>query len=189
MAKKISGSVGKGGKNKPKDVLTVQKLLNGRANKAGYRKLGEDSQIGPKTTVAIGKFQKHIMGMNRPDSRVDPGGKTMLALSSGPSKPPEKEKPPKDDKQEQKGGAGCLVKARVVCATASRTKRPVQGADVKLANKKAKTKTNGDFTIKVKPGRHKIEVLKRGFKHRPCEIRAIDGGTVSGIVIELVPDE
>ena len=84
MAKKISASVGKGGKNKPADAKTVQELLNPFASKAGFTKLKIDSDCGPKTIGAIGKFQKSVVAMTRPDSRVDPNGDSFKALVAGP---------------------------------------------------------------------------------------------------------
>ena len=86
MAKKISGSVGKGGKNKPADVIAVQELLNGFAKKCGFKKLDVDGLIGPKTNTAISAFQKNSLGMARPDGRVDPGGNSMKSLAMGPKK-------------------------------------------------------------------------------------------------------
>lgn len=86
MAKKISGSVGKGGKNKEPDVLLVQQLLNPFASKCGFKKLDEDGLIGPKTNAAIAAVQKKAVGMSRADSRVDPSGETFAALAMGPKK-------------------------------------------------------------------------------------------------------
>ena len=86
MAKKISASVGKGGKNKPADVIAVQEMLNGFAKKSGFKKLDVDGLIGPKTNAAIAAFQKNSVGMARPDSRVDPSGNSMKTLSMGPKK-------------------------------------------------------------------------------------------------------
>jgi peptidoglycan hydrolase-like protein with peptidoglycan-binding domain len=74
----LSGSVGRGGKNKPADVLAVQQALNRRAN-AG---LVADGASGPKTIAAIEAFQKSV-GQAKPDGRVDPGGATARALEGG----------------------------------------------------------------------------------------------------------
>jgi hypothetical protein len=86
----ISAPVGRGGKNKPEDVLAVQNALNKKA-KAGLK---ADGKCGPKTIAAIEAFQKGI-GMPRPDGRIDPGRGTARALaSSGPMPPaPEPLKP------------------------------------------------------------------------------------------------
>jgi hypothetical protein len=86
MAKRISGSVGKGGKNKSEDILLVQQLLNAFSKTAGFKKLDEDGLIGPKTLSAIAAFQKSAVGMTRPDSRIDPGGESFSMLSMGPRK-------------------------------------------------------------------------------------------------------
>ena len=86
MAKKISGSVGKGGKNKPEDTEIVQELLNGFSKKCGFKKLDVDGLVGSKTNSAIQAFQKSVVGMGRPDSRVDPGGNSFSMLVKGPKK-------------------------------------------------------------------------------------------------------
>jgi len=51
MAKKISGSVGKGGKNRPEDVQLVQELLNGFTKMAGFKKLDEDGLVAVGSTI------------------------------------------------------------------------------------------------------------------------------------------
>jgi hypothetical protein len=86
MAKKISASVGKNGKNKPEDVQIVQELLNDFTKMCGFKKLDVDGQVGPKTISAIAEFQKSAVGMAKPDSRVDPGGPSFTTLSKGPKK-------------------------------------------------------------------------------------------------------
>jgi hypothetical protein len=86
MAKKISASVGKGGKNKPEDVQIVQELLNDFTKMCGFKKLDIDGQVGSKTYSAIAEFQKTAVGMARPDSRVDPGGPSFTTLTKGPRK-------------------------------------------------------------------------------------------------------
>jgi ElaB/YqjD/DUF883 family membrane-anchored ribosome-binding protein len=75
-ASSISGSVGKGGKNKADDVAIVQQLLN--ENGAS---LEVDGVVGPKTIGAISKFQQSELGFQ--DGRVDPGGQTWGALTGG----------------------------------------------------------------------------------------------------------
>jgi peptidoglycan hydrolase-like protein with peptidoglycan-binding domain len=80
----LSGSVGSGGANQAQDVVAVQKLLNRfvRADRLpGIELLKEDGQSGTKTTTAIKAFQRHIMAMNYPDGRVDPGGITLQRLN------------------------------------------------------------------------------------------------------------
>ena len=82
MAKKISASVGKGGKNRPADVKLIQQLLNDNLSKmTGVQRLVVDGLVGRKTIGAIEKFQKQVVGMQRVDGRVDPGGKTIQALT------------------------------------------------------------------------------------------------------------
>lgn len=79
----IKGSVGKGGKNATKDVIVVQRLLNKYSAKAGFSKLAEDGQSGPKTVEAIKKFQTKVAGFKSGDGRVDPGQNTIKALNTG----------------------------------------------------------------------------------------------------------
>ena len=81
MAKKISGSVGKGGKNNSEDTRIVQELLNAFSKKCGFKKLDTDGLVGPKTISAIATFQRKAVGMSRADSQVDPGGKSFSTLS------------------------------------------------------------------------------------------------------------
>lgn len=100
MAKKISGSVGKGGKNKPEDTKIVQELLNGFAKKGGFKRLDVDGLIGPKTIAAIKAFQQNVVEMKRGDGRVDPGGQTLGALAKGPKKLEAEAK--KEEKQQKK---------------------------------------------------------------------------------------
>lgn len=81
MAKSISGSVGRGGRNHPpRDVLTVQYLLNCvPASKGGPKiELVLDGICGPKTIQAIDAFQRRCF--NSGDGRVDPGGQTLREL-------------------------------------------------------------------------------------------------------------
>jgi len=79
----ISGSVGKGGANRPDDVRLVQELLN-----QSGRSVGTDGLIGPKTIAAIEAFQRSVVGMSNPDGRIDPGGKTFQALNQGGASTP-----------------------------------------------------------------------------------------------------
>lgn len=64
MAKAIHGSVGKGGANRPADVVIIQYLLNCvPANQGGPREeLALDGISGPKTSEASHSFQKKIAG-------------------------------------------------------------------------------------------------------------------------------
>ena len=85
MAKKISASVGKGGKNKPEDIKVIQELLNPFAGQVGFAKMKVDGAPNPKLDKAIGAFQLNVCGF-KPDSRVDPGKRTMQKLVAGPGK-------------------------------------------------------------------------------------------------------
>ena len=91
----ISGSVGKGGKNDAADVRVVQTLLNNHGNR-----LTVDGDCGAKSIAAIEKFQKEVVGLSKPDGRIDPGGRTWTALSAGSSQP-QNEQPNNEDNQGQ----------------------------------------------------------------------------------------
>ncbi|MGN6378082.1 MAG: hypothetical protein ACTHNU_03960 [Gaiellales bacterium] len=67
----LEGSVGFGGRNHPRDVLIVERLLS----QAGIN----ESNVG----AAIMRYQKDVLGWDRPDGRVDPGGRTFRALTAG----------------------------------------------------------------------------------------------------------
>jgi hypothetical protein len=71
----LSASVGSGGKNYPKDVELVQRLLT----KAGQDPGKIDRSCGPKTIAAIKAFQKGFMP--KPDGLVQPGKTTIRKLS------------------------------------------------------------------------------------------------------------
>jgi len=78
----IQRSVGNKAVNNEHDVRTVQVLLNKNNSKiAPLALLVEDGDIGPRTIEAISEFQRRVVGMNRPDGRVDPGGGTLRALN------------------------------------------------------------------------------------------------------------
>jgi murein DD-endopeptidase MepM/ murein hydrolase activator NlpD len=79
----IDASVGLSGVNRPGDVKKVQILLNQNRHLSDHPEIAEDSICGPKTVWAIRNFQKKVVGMNNPDGRVDPGGKTITALNTG----------------------------------------------------------------------------------------------------------
>jgi peptidoglycan hydrolase-like protein with peptidoglycan-binding domain len=74
----IQGSVGKGGKNIPPDVVTIQQALNRvPAHEGGpLPPLVVDGLVGPKTVGAIYRFQQHHFGVAKADGRVDPGHRT-----------------------------------------------------------------------------------------------------------------
>jgi hypothetical protein len=83
----IHASVGRGGVNKPEDVLVVQELLN-KHTRPPMQLLQVDGMAGPETIAAIEAFQRHNLSMIHPDGRVDPDGRTLIALSSNASVPP-----------------------------------------------------------------------------------------------------
>ncbi len=80
---RISGSVGRQGKNSSVDVKTIQGALNrvpinqGRPNPL----LVVDGYNGSKTEQAIYVFQKHHFGAGRADARVDPEHRTIAKLN------------------------------------------------------------------------------------------------------------
>jgi N-acetylmuramidase-like protein/putative peptidoglycan binding protein len=73
----IEKSVGRGGVNRPQDIVAVQRLLKTAIQ--GLQ-LSEDGKIGPSTIAAIDYFQAHLMRI-RPDGRVDPKGATLIKLN------------------------------------------------------------------------------------------------------------
>ena len=83
----ITQPVGKGVSNRNHgDVLLVQQLLN-KHRQSVLPRIGEDGVVGPETIGAIEEFQRRVVKMSYPDGRVDPGGKTIQALSAGGSAP------------------------------------------------------------------------------------------------------
>ncbi|SMF95233.1 putative chitinase [Methylomagnum ishizawai] len=80
----IKKSVGNGGANESSDVKTIQLLLNiNIAKLAPITRLVVDGGIGQKTIAAIEAFQSQVMGLTRPDGRVDPDGGTLAGLRAG----------------------------------------------------------------------------------------------------------
>lgn len=84
MAFRLTTPVGKGGNNtNPADNAWVQMMLNKfivPGCLGSLKPLTPDGIIGPKTIAAIKQFQRDIVGFQRPDGRVDPGGATLAAL-------------------------------------------------------------------------------------------------------------
>lgn len=76
----IVGSVGRGGRNLLADVKTIQTRLNELMGTARQH-LIVDGLNGPKTEAMIADFQKSVMKLQWPDSRVDPNKKTIAALN------------------------------------------------------------------------------------------------------------
>lgn len=78
---RISFSVGQGGINRTGDVATVQKLLNRCIGAlTPFSPLTVDGLNGSKTEGLIAEFQRRVVGLSTPDSRVDPNGKTLETL-------------------------------------------------------------------------------------------------------------
>lgn len=73
--RELQGSVGKGGKNDPGDVMIVHRMLS----QAGIN----EADIA----AAITRYQVEVLGWSQADGRVDPGGKTFRALSGGHGRP------------------------------------------------------------------------------------------------------
>lgn len=78
---KLTGSVGKGGRNLDADVKLVQALLNLRTHSS----LKIDGVIGPQTIAAITGFQRKNVGYSSPDGLVEVGGKTWQVLVGQPA--------------------------------------------------------------------------------------------------------
>jgi hypothetical protein len=89
----IAGSVGRGGRNTPADVRTIQSALNGVEPAQGgpTLKLDVDGFAGPLTIAAIEKYQRRHLGWS--DGRVDPDGPTIHALNGGGNAVAQKGKP------------------------------------------------------------------------------------------------
>jgi hypothetical protein len=71
----LTGSVGRGGRNEPTDVMVIQNLLL----KRGFHVGKADGRCGPRTISGIETFQNSFM--HRADGRVDPNGKTWQKLN------------------------------------------------------------------------------------------------------------
>lgn len=80
----ISASVGRGGVNRPQDVRTVQELLN-KHIPIPLRPVPVNGVAGGETITAIEEFQRRVVKLPAPDGRVDPGGRTLQALSAAPA--------------------------------------------------------------------------------------------------------
>ncbi len=77
----ISMSVGRNGANRWEDVRTVQVLLNlSMPTLVPPGPLAESGMIGSRTIAAIEAFQRGIVGLENPDGRVDPNGRTLRTL-------------------------------------------------------------------------------------------------------------
>jgi hypothetical protein len=134
----ISASVGKGGKNKPDDVTIVKGLLNKHRPAVGYGKLKDDAECDRDTVKAIDAFQRAI-GLKRPDSKVDPGGKTFKALEAKELPKPEEAKPP------AKGGkvTGNLSGVQSDIAEFVKAVAEFYGADIRISSGKRDARAQG----------------------------------------------
>jgi hypothetical protein len=81
----ITASVGFGGKNTVPDTRLVQATINPHAATLGIELLEVDGDCGPLTRGAIKRYQQHFLKMKNPDSRVDPGGQTLLHMANNPA--------------------------------------------------------------------------------------------------------
>lgn len=77
------------------EVLLVQQLLNKRRQPL-LPPIAEDGLVGPENRGAIEEFQRRVFKIARPDGRVDPGGRTYLALAGEDTEPPPQVVPPTD---------------------------------------------------------------------------------------------
>ncbi|UHD16113.1 M15 family metallopeptidase [Thiocapsa bogorovii] len=77
----IKKSVGYGGVNQFQDAKVVQAQLNAQLP-AVHTRLAVDGRCGPVTIATIRSFQKLVVGLRNPDGRVDPNGKTLIAMNS-----------------------------------------------------------------------------------------------------------
>ncbi len=80
---RISMNVGRRSPNFPRDVKTVQQLLN-RFRAPGRPLLKIDGLVGARTMQAIEEFQGTHVRMTHPDGIVEPDGRTMLMLHGNP---------------------------------------------------------------------------------------------------------
>jgi hypothetical protein len=79
---KISYSVGKNGINKYSDVMKIQGFIKKNLHLIKkIKRLKEDGRAGRFTMNAIVLYQKNVVKMSKPDSRVDPSGKTLIKLN------------------------------------------------------------------------------------------------------------
>lgn len=81
----LAASVGRDGENRYADVVFVQFLLNKFDIPGELVPLVVDGDAGQKTVRRIEAFQKHLVMLNSPDGRVDPGGRSFQKLISARS--------------------------------------------------------------------------------------------------------
>jgi hypothetical protein len=81
-AETIQSSVGRMGVNRRDDVRVIQELLNRNlSHLIGFRPTVVSGNCDPQTIALIEQFQQRVVGLARPDGRVDPGGRTLAALN------------------------------------------------------------------------------------------------------------
>lgn len=79
----IEQSVGIQGANKPSDVKTIQLILNDVRKSGGeWDDLEITGKMSSQLSNAIRHFQHQHLKIDQPDGRVDPHGKTLLALQT-----------------------------------------------------------------------------------------------------------
>lgn len=79
----MHGSVGQGGTNKLTDVIRIQTLLNEHLHgESRPRRLVVSGIVDALTIEAIKTFQRNVVGLARPDGRVDPNGPTLRMLTN-----------------------------------------------------------------------------------------------------------
>lgn len=100
--KTINNSVGKNGKNEYNDVKLVQELLGIKA----------DGHAGPKTNLAIRKFQRSL-GFKKTDGRIDPKGITWQNLSKRITSNPSEETTTDTDSNTALASKATEIKASV----------------------------------------------------------------------------
>ena len=83
----IEDSVGAGGMNRASDVRIVQQLLNQHMLALGLPLLAVDNVAGRNTIKGIREYQRQVVGLSRPDGRIDPGGRTWRSLDAGTGVP------------------------------------------------------------------------------------------------------
>lgn len=87
MTIQLTGSVGIDGHNQAADIKTIQSALNKLLNLiAPTVKLAVDGSLGrmpanSKTVAAINQFQRKVVGMVRPDGKIDVNGRTHRTLN------------------------------------------------------------------------------------------------------------
>lgn len=79
----IGASVGLGGVNEDADVRLVQDLLNAVIPALGRAPLLVDGDCSQNTILAIQAYQARVVGLQTPDGRIDPGGRTWTRLVAG----------------------------------------------------------------------------------------------------------